>query len=362
MLKGCGLSLLLLAVIAGGYMVAFDQVFQRPEGLIFGGISGLITFFCIGALTNAWTAWSDLSLISKAEFGLQLEDGRKVAVAGRIRAEGEALKAPFSGTECVICEYDVARPEVEPSNNDSENTASDFAGFLMTPCKIETSWGEVRLLGFPMIDDAVVDNCLNTSEMRAAREFLLSTEFEDRSGVKIVSVLSVFSEVWSDDDGRVTKHMRLTKKPIDQIIPPDTEESAKNYREVMGDDEDFDDLDDETLNEGAFLFNTLPKLIEKRVEPGEKVVVFGIYNEARRGLMPRRGSTYVNRLKRGTAEEVAAKLRSSVLGNVIGGLVVLAILHGVIAFAVMNLAKEKENVPPVDNDVRLMLPSEQQLA
>lgn len=361
MLKGCGLSLLLLAVLAGGYMYAFDQVFQRPEGLIFGGIAGLITFFCIGALSNAWTAWSDWSLISKAEFGLQLEDGRKVAVAGRIRAEGEPMKAPFSGTECVICEYDIARPEIEPKNSDSENTASDFAGFLMTPCKIETSWGEVRLLGFPMIDDVVVDNCLNTSEMRAAREFLLNTEFEDRSGVKIVSVLSVFSEVWSDDDGRVTKHMRLSSKPIDQIIPPDTEESAKTYREVMGDDEDFDNLDDETLDEGARLFNTLPKLIEKRVEPGEKVVVIGTYNEARRGLMPARGSMSVNRLKRGTAEEVATKLKSSVMANIIGGLIVLAILHGVIAFAVLNLAQEKENAPPVDNDVRHVLSIEHPL-
>ncbi len=66
MLKGCGLSLLLLLAIAGGYMWGFDQVFPRPEGLIFGGIAGLITFFCFGALTNAWTAWRDMSIVYNA--------------------------------------------------------------------------------------------------------------------------------------------------------------------------------------------------------------------------------------------------------------------------------------------------------
>lgn len=362
MLKGCGLSLLMLAALAGGYMAGFDQVFPRPEGLIFGGISALITFFCIGALSNAWTAYSDWSLISRADFGLQLNDGCKVAVAGRIRAEGEPLKAPFSGKPCVICEYDVSRKQLGSSNSDNDQPASDFAGFLMTPCKIQTSWGDVRLLGYPMVEEEISDNCINTSEIAAAREFLHNTQFEDRSGIKMVSVLSVFSDVWSDDDGRVERHMRLTSTPIDQIIGPDTETSAQRYREIIDledADDDFDeDLDDDLDDEADDLFDVLPTLIEKRVEPGEEVVVFGTYNEARRGLMPRKGSTTVNRLKRGTAQEVAAKLRTSVMSNLIGGLLVLAILHGVIAFAVINLAEPKQVPPPVDNDVRLILPIE----
>lgn len=357
MLKGCGLSLLMLVVLAGGYMYAFDQIFQRPEGLIFGGISGLITFFCIGALTNAWTAWSDWSLISKSEFGIQLNDGEKIAVAGRIRADGEPMKAPFSGKECVICEYHIAQPEVESSSSDSDNTASDFAGFLMTPCKIETSWGDVRLLGFPMVDDTVIDHCILTSEVQAARNFLLHTEFEDRSGMKVVSILSVFSEVWSDDDGRVERHMRLTSTPIDKIIPPRAEETAQGFQEAINETDDPDNL----AFDGAESFShSLPILTEKRVDPGENVVVFGIYNEARRGLLPRRGSTTVNRLKRGTAEEVAAKLKRNMMGSVIGGLVVLVILHGVIAFAVMNLTETKGELPNA-KDAQRWLPAEQQV-
>ncbi|QDU78097.1 hypothetical protein Pan97_51770 [Bremerella volcania] len=370
MLKGCGLSLLLLAVLVAGYMYAFDQVFQRPEGLISGGISGLITFFCIGALTNAWTAWSDWSLISKAEFGLQLNDGCKIAVAGRIRPEGEPLKAPFSGKPCVICEYDVCKPEVDTSDSADENTASDFAGFLMSPCKIQTSWGDVRLLGFPMVDDAIADNCLSSSAISAAREFLQNTEFEDRSGMKVVSVLAVFGEVWSDDDGRVVRHLRLTNTPLDQVIPFGSETDLMTIEEAaaidaaagVNQEDDEEDEDEGELTEENRVFGPLPKLIEKRIEPGEEVVVFGIYDEARRGLMPRKGSMVVNRLKRGTAAEVAAKLRSSVMTNVIGGLLVLAILHGVIAFAVINLAEPKEPAPPVDNDVRLIVPINQQLA
>jgi len=336
-------------------MVAFDQVFSRPEGLIYGAISGLITFFCIGALTNAWTAWSDWSLISKAAFGLQLNDGCKVAVAGHIRAEGEPMKAPFSGKECVICEYDVCKPVGDSSDRDDDDAAADFAGFLMSPCKIDTSWGEVRLLGFPLIDDVISDHCVDTSEIAAAREFLSSTEFEDRSGMKVVSILSVFSDVWSDDDGRVERHMRLTRTPLDDIIPPDTETTAEAFREAIDNEQEEDDAYKHALDEGARLVYGLPTLSEKRIEPGEEVVVFGIYSEVHRGLMPPQGSASVNRLKRGTAEKVASRLRSSMLSNIIGGLLVLAILHGVIAYAVINFAEPKEVPLPVDNDVRLPL-------
>lgn len=367
MLKGCGLSLFLLAALAGGYMFAFDQVFPRPEGLIFGAISGLITYFCIGALTNAWTAWSDASLISQADFGLRLNDGSKIAVAGRIRAAGELMKAPFSGRECVICEYDISKPEIDTSDRNDENTASDFAGFLMTPCKIETSWGDVRLLGFPMIDDVVADGFLTSNSILNAREFLESTDFEDRTGLKVVSILSVFSEVWSDDDGSVTKNMRLTHVPIDQVVPFGCEtdlmtiEQAAALDAEQGHDDEDEDEDEGDFTEEDRVFGPLPKLVEKRVEPGEQVVVFGIYNEARRGLLPPKGSMSVNRLKRGTAAEISGKLRSSVLSNLIGGLLVLAILHGVIAFAVINFTVPKED-PPVDNDVRMFPSIEWQLA
>jgi len=358
MLKGCGLSLFLLLAIAGAYMVAFDQVFPRPEGLIFGAVAGVVTFFCFGALTNAWTAWSDGSLISKSEFGLQLNDGCKVAVAGRIRAEGEPLKAPFSGKECVVCEYDVSQAEAGASDDD--DAASDYAGFLMSPCQIETSWGNVRLLSFPLVDKVLPENCLSPKSIRAAREFLRTNEFEDRSGMNAVSILSVFNDVWSDDDGRVARHLRLSSVLVDEILPPGIEEIAQSYQEVISTLEHLEDLDEETLDEGARLLQLLPTLAEKRVETGEQVVVFGTYDETHRGLLPRKGSTNMNRMMRGMAEEVSGQLRRSARKYVIGGLLVLALLHGVIAYSVINFAKSKQAAPPVDNDVRRILPGERQ--
>ncbi|GAA4431745.1 hypothetical protein [Bremerella cremea] len=348
MLKGCGLSLLILAALVGGYMFGFDQVFPRPEGLIFGGIAGLITFFCIGALSNAWQAHSDWSLISKAQFGLQLNGGSKVAVAGRLKAISEPITAPFSGKPCLICEYDLARGR-GPTTSKHENTGSDYAGFLMTPCKIETPFGEVRLLGYPMLEE-ISDNVLITSDaVQNARTFLATTQFEDRSGMKIVSVLSVFTELWSDDDGSVTKNMRLTTIPDDKLIPADAESRLMSQAELETSDHNFDDDEDEDdyeqLTGGERLGHELPRLVEKLVEPGTQVVVFGIYDEARRGLMPPKGSMYANRLRPGTPEKVEGQLRTKMLANAIGALIVLALLHGGVYLAMQN-TKQKADAEP----------------
>src|SRR5688572_15699037 len=152
MLRGCLLSLLLLAALVGFYIYWLSNAFPESEGLTLGVIVGLIVFFCIGALSNAWRAWGDWSLVSEARYGLPLNDGRMVAVSGPIRPLGDPLIAPFSHTECVLCEYDLAKPEATGSSDDSDNTGSDYSGFLMTPSKIEGRSGEIRLLGFPLLE------------------------------------------------------------------------------------------------------------------------------------------------------------------------------------------------------------------
>lgn len=355
MLKGCGLALLLLAGLVGGYMFWFDQYFKRPEGLIFGGIAGLVVFFCVGALENAWRAWSDWTLVSRAQFGSQMYHGYKTAVTGRIRPEGEPLTAPFSGKPCVICEYDIARPQPKTSDGSNDTTGSDYAGFMMTPSKIDTSTGEVRLLGYPSLENMEEQNILSMDAVANARRFMDNTTFEDRSGLKMISIMSVFSELWADDDGKVEKHMCLRSVPADEILPAGLENDVASLHQAIAEEEqrereDEAEDEDEQFDEGR-VFIANPKLTEKRVDVGEAVVVIGIYDEMRRGLLPPPGSLIPNRLMNGTSEDIESRLRTSMLGLSIGGILFLLLVHAAFYFALQ--LPDARRPPPGDNKAAL---------
>lgn len=344
MLRGCVLSLLLWASLSYAYFYWLDQTFEPPGSVIGGLVSGFAVLCCIGALTNAWTAWRTASQVASAPGDLQLVDGRLVTISGTIHPLGEPLIAPFSASPCVICEYDLAGQQRLKPGSDNKNSGSDYAGFLMTPCAIRTQFGEVRLLGFPILEEFPEQLCDSVIAAGHAREFLKSREFEDRTGLKIVSVLSVFGEVWSDDDGLVQKNMRFGKVTLDELFPPSLDEDLrkmaqleKKYPQRIAPQESKEEEDErEAENEhddDVHIATEVPKMVEKRVHVGDDVCAIGIYNELKRGLLPPRGSTTPNRLLRGTAEQIEKGSHAAVWQNVIGGLIALAVVHGVILLA-----------------------------
>lgn len=361
MLRGCLFALLFWLAIAGGYWYWFDQVFE-PPGNIVGALSvGLITTLCLGSIMNARTALRDWSLATASRLGLRLEDGRIIAVGGTIHPVDQPLIAPFSGKECVICEYDIGRPQRGTSQNGG-STAADFAGFLMTPCKIRTEQGEMRLLGFPILEDIPDSVCSGFQAAKNGYEFLNRTKFEDRTGLKMVTILSVFGEVWSDEDGLVQKNMQLRNIEPQELFTIDLfegllqqKQARREDRESVADesgtndeehqDENFysdeyreeqeevteqtDDFDEDNLNsdEMSFSFSALPRMTEKRIDVGEAVCVIGSYNELQQGLLPRKGSTQPNRLIRGTLDQLEKKSRSSFFTRLLGGLLILIIVN-----------------------------------
>ena len=332
MLRGCVFALLLLASVIAGYFYWLDQVFEPPGSYIGAGVIGFLVTCCIGALDKGRVAWRDISYVAHASHGMRMEEGREVAVCGPIHPLGEPLRAPFSHVPCVMCEYDVLsrRRTKSRSSTTTENPGSDFAGFLMVPCAVRTPLGDVKILGFPQLDEtnaeASAKTCHGYGAACNARHFLKTTEFEDRSGFKFVSVLSVFGEIWTDDDGLVQKNMRLGQLTVSDLYPPadnaKLEELARAEAAELSDaDDDDDDGDDEVLDEAetpAVSLSNLPVLKEKRVAVGEEVCVIGVYNEMRGGLLPR-SSGSPNRLLRGTPEELDARLRLSFYRLLIGG-------------------------------------------
>ena len=355
MLRGCLLSLLMWGALSYAYYYWLDQTFEPPGSVIGGIIAGFVVMCCIGALTNARTAWSVASQVASARGDLQLVDGRQVTVSGTIHPLGEPLIAPFSASPCVICEYDLASQKRLTAGSDNKNSGSDYTGFLMTPCAIRTQFGEVRLLGFPILEDFPEHQCHGVVAAGHAREFLQSHELEDRTGLKFVTVLSVFGELWSDDDGLVQKNIKLGKVSLDELFPPSLNEDLLkmarleeqhperfapqgDFEEEEEDDDDDEELDDEleeddedeSDDDDVRFATQVPKMVEKRVNVGEHVCAIGIYNEMKRGLLPPRGSTTPNRLLRGTAEQIEKRSRAAVWQNIVGSLIALVIVHAAI--------------------------------
>lgn len=336
MLRGCILTLLLLAALVSGYVYWLDQTLERPASWIAGGIAAVGVWLCIGALLNARTAWRDWSQVRAAQYDTHLVDGRVAAISGTIHPIGEPLLAPFSQAPCVICEYDLARPRFESTSPKQQNMGSDYAGFLMTPCVVRGTQGEVKLLGYPLLEGFTEHRVPGYLGVGHAQEYLKTHEFEDRSGAKIVTVLGVFGEVWTDDDGSVQKNMRLSNVPWEELFPSSLDNEAfekERVADIAADEEDEDDVDDNEIGNysegGSPNRPMMPKLVEKRVHVGEAVCVIGVYDELRRGLLPANSSS-PNRLFRGTAEQIVSQRRSALFTNVFGALVFLALIHGAI--------------------------------
>lgn len=356
MLRGCLLSLGLYAALAVGYFFWFDTVFEAPETYIGAAVVGFLVLCCLGALKNSRAALRDWSLVSAARHSLPPRDGELIGLAGTIHPIHEALIAPFSGAECVVCEYDLAGPARVTGAQDRQNTGSDYAGFLMTPCVIRSPAGDVRLLGFPILEGFDDRRCHGHAAARNARDFLMSNPVEDRAGLKLVTVLSIFGDVWTDDDGLVQKNVKLSKVDPQEIFPADFDEDlarlqqweAEHPDQLDGgadesdeddeegeneaeEDADFEGQDGEDDGDGAFaLTAALPKMMEKRVGVGDQVCALGVYNEMRRGLLPPGRGRTPNRLIRGSADQIEQKSRSAFYRNLVGSLLALIIIHAVI--------------------------------
>src|SRR5262245_27312533 len=107
MLRSCLLLLLVYVAIAVGYYWWLAQQFDPPGVWIGAAVVGLIVAGGIGTLVNAVTAYREWSLLAAARHDLPWSDGRWTAVAGEIHPAADSLTAPFSGADCVMCEYDV---------------------------------------------------------------------------------------------------------------------------------------------------------------------------------------------------------------------------------------------------------------
>jgi Ankyrin repeats (3 copies) len=376
MFRACLAMLVVLAALFAGYYWWLSKTFDPPGVWIGAAVMALVAGGSLGALINSRAAYREWSLAAAARHDLPWRDGRWTAVTGLIHPVSEPLLAPFSGEECVLCEYDVAsQHRISSASRDSDgNPGSDFTGFLMNPCVVRTSQGDIRLLGFPNLVGFGERTIMGYAAVLRAYDFMTTSEFENYSGLKLVSVISAITDAWRDDDGLVRKNLRLGKTQPAELFPvtlkqyiaslppeatqptgqaaasegldqeeendlageadDDLDDELDDDLEDQLDDELDDDLDDDDSPEMASPPD-IPLLKEKRVKVGDQVCAIGIYSGEKRGLVPGGlGADRFIKLVRGTIANVEREARNSTFGRLIGGLVGLVLVHGV-AYGVM---------------------------
>jgi hypothetical protein len=349
MLRSCLVLLAAYAALFFLYQRWLAQELDSPERYIGAGIMALVAGGSLGALYNAWTAYREWSLLAGARHGLPWSDGRWTAVAGEIHPVAEPVLTPFTEQECVLCEYEVNLSTNRPRNDDNNQApGADFAGFLMNPCVVRSMFGELRLLGFPHLFRVGWKHHQDSAALTKAKEFLLGTEFEDLSGVRLLNVFSAIKSAWMDDDGLLRKNLRLTSKSPQEIYAANNRSdlTAGNEDEDLPDEEfdaDEEDDDDEWKDPEEFAeavdryeskddnltWATSGMLLrEKRVKVGEKVCAFGIYRAEKRGLVPGGlGADKFIKLVRGNITTIEQESRSSFFRYLLGGLIGFVLVH-----------------------------------
>jgi hypothetical protein len=374
MLRACLGMLVVVAALFATYYWWLSKSFDPPGVWIGAAVMAIVAGGSLGSLINSGTAYREWALASAARHNLPWSDGRWTAVSGQVHPVSEPVIAPFSGEECVMCEYDVASQHrlAGSSRNDDGNPGFDFTGFLMNPCVVRTNQGDVKLLGFPNLVGFGERTLDSADAVKNARAFLLGSEFEDYSGLKMVSILSAIQQAWNDDDGLVRKNVRLTRSlpaalftEIDEhqekvalaeqsaagspaasaMIPEDEDEDAEDKDDDDEFDDDLDDeldddlddeLDDDDDADDYISTPDIPLLKEKRVKVGDQVCAIGIYNGQKRGLVPGGlGADRFVKLIRGSIANFEREARNSTFARLIGGLIGLALVHGVAYGVVM---------------------------
>ena len=297
-MKGCAFSALLsflalLASIAGVATVLQQQYGVAPaDGWGVSVFSGLFFWITGNLVISAAKAWRERASIAAGIAGTPPVDGRQVILAGHIEPSGPPLIAPLSGRECIAYTFEI----YEMRGSGKSRTKVTFCdGVALTPSLIVTRSGSYRLLTVPDLVCDASDLDRDAALARAAT-LMQTTPVEEKQAVFSRPEIE---KQWTDDDGSY-RHDR-------RHVPEDV---------------------------------SLEKcvMIERQVERGARVCVFGQYAEAKRAIVgdPNDWSKST-RIMKGDPDSIARQLRASIFRRLLGAVICGGGAAGLIAAFVNSL-------------------------
>lgn len=307
MKAGCYLSLAMLTGIVLGYHAWLLKYLDPPELWWASGVMGLLTWFCIGSIWNGLALGSTIRALANAQDGMAPHDGTLSAIEGHIHPYGEPTIAPLSDESCVIYEYEIKRTV---TSDGKTREIVDFSGIGMAPCEIRSEHQTIALYGFPEIDEFPAESSGLGWQARA-KQLVRTTDWEDYSGLKVIRGFSALMGAITSNNEEIHKDFRMVGPGTCPWL-----ESADDDPDVIAERRKRDDYQ--------------PRLSERRIRVGQKVLAIGKYNAATESFSTTTGTVFQRpRLLRGSLAEALPKARGSRRSYLIGGLLAFVIIHAI---------------------------------
>ncbi|MGZ5441241.1 MAG: hypothetical protein ACXW5U_08215 [Thermoanaerobaculia bacterium] len=277
-MKGCArtclLQLLGWGVVSYAFYFYLQSLGDLGTPLYWASIgAGLFAMIAIGYAWAIKDLFLERKVLLEAASGTPPEDGRWVAVGGRIHSM-HSLHGPLTGEDVVAYQYKISRME---RSGKSSSEVTYYDGKALVPSTISTPHGSIRLLAVPTFDvpAATFERYVDTLER--AREYVAATPFQTSKTPKNEKIGMEHES--TDDDGNFRVDKRWSEREVD--------------------------LD-------GFTFE------EKHIRQNEPVCAFGLYSQQRGGLIPHPNWAKQTRIMRGDAHDVANQLRTRIIKYVIG--------------------------------------------
>lgn len=269
---------------------------------VLGGFSLLALF---GAVTNLIQGLSDKIVLSRAIKRAPFSDRKRAAAIGRIDRSGLAtLTAPFSGRDCLAYEYEVYEYVTMKAGSRPATTSKKLycSGFGMIPSHVSTNQGEIRILGFPLIDQFPKNYSENPEDRARAVTFIAQTKFHDIKK-NFGGIFAEFDELFRDADGAVRK----------DLGEPVTIQEKHQLTEVI-------------------------------VPRGAEVCALGVYSKRDDALIAKTAALPI-RLIPGNPAEAEKRLQKTGFSQIAVALVFFLIINGLFAFLYQSFQKAQADIP-----------------
>jgi hypothetical protein len=309
MWTGCIFFLLLFLAAFGVEWFLLPQAAEPYRWQFSLALAFLVTL----ALSNLWGllhALGRLRLVSRDPSRWQ--DGERVAVSGEIRPLRHSLKAPASGRDVVVYEFQVLRPDYNAKNTRTQH--GELTSYGMAPCGIYTGASMVRLIGFPKLTAFPPQSFTSDAHRQRVAPYIASRHWV-RRGRSIGDAIDHLQGIYNSPTESMEEHFARPDGVLAIPTLADHGAPAATQRQPVD-----ASLADRILAE---LVSRAIWMRELVIEAGSTVTAFGVY---RANLMAVEVSAPLHDVDRGVYPGAA--------GRVIGGLAAKALLTLLVMLAI----------------------------
>ncbi|MCW5962957.1 MAG: hypothetical protein KIT83_02875 [Bryobacterales bacterium] len=305
MWKGCVFFLVLFGACFVVEWVLLPQAAEPYRWQFSIALAFLVTL----VVSQLWSLWHSLGrwrLSHKDQAAWQ--NGDLVAASGPLQPLRLSLKAPVSGRDVVIYEFQVLRPSENRKSEDSERI--EVVSYGMAPCGVYTNTGMLRLTGFPILIYFPKTTFAAKDELKQAARHIAANRWTRKGGSIRESIQQLMS-LYSAADASTEQHFVNPHSVLPVTIAE--QDGALSQRRGEPDSPELTDRIHRLLRQQRA---TAQEIV---IEAGTTVTVFGMYRADIRAIDVATALFNVNRaLYPGSLNQVVGRLvRNAALGPLV---------------------------------------------